>query len=145
MKLLLLPLLTGISMTPAPHALDTTIKTTIPTFTTATDEGKQLTFKGNSGDGKMACIKFKSQEFCRAELEDFEFDVHFTVVSATVYFSGANFKNTEKGTISGSSLKPIRSLMDRCQPGTRVIFDDVKVKGPDNTIRTIDGLNLLLF
>jgi hypothetical protein len=93
----------------------------------------------------MSVVEFKNQDYCRAELENFEFDAHYTVVSATVYFSGTNFRNTEIGYIKSNSLKPIKLLMDRCKAGTMVLFDEIKVKGPDNSITTIQGLQLSLF
>ena len=93
----------------------------------------------------MAAAVFKAQEFCRAELKDFEFDISYSVVSAAVYFSGANFKNVEKGAINSSSLKTIKNQMERCVPGSVVIFDEVKVKGPDNTVRTIQGVSFVLY
>jgi hypothetical protein len=34
--------------------------------------------------------------------------------------------------------------MEKCVPGTSVIFDEVKVVGPDNAIRTIPGVSLVL-
>jgi len=98
-----------------------------------------------TGSSRMPAAVFKAQEFCRAELKDFEFDAHFIVTGATVYFSGANFKNPEKATITSSSLKPIRSLMDRCVPGSIIIFDEVKVVGPDNIKRTIPGVSIILY
>lgn len=109
-------------------------------------EMKTLNFQDAQAPGKMRSIVFKSQEYCRAELpQDFEFDVKFKVVSATVYFSGANFRGVEKGYITSNRLKPVKELMDRCIPGTMVVFDDVKVVGPDKIIRTIPGLSLLLY
>ncbi len=96
-------------------------------------------------EGKLSSAVFKSQDYCRAELKDFEFDAQFSILSATVYFTGANFKNVETGSINSSSLKPIKNLMSRCQPGTIVIFDNIKVKGPDNIIRTIGGVTYRLF
>ena len=97
------------------------------------------------GVGRMRSIVFKNQEYCRAEAPDFEFEVGFKVVSATVYFTGANFKTVEKGTITSNSLKPVKPLMERCIPGTIVIFDDVKVIGPDKEVRTIPGITLQLY
>ncbi|MBK8495296.1 MAG: hypothetical protein IPL50_09890 [Chitinophagaceae bacterium] len=82
---------------------------------------------------------FSGQDFCRAEVKDFEWEVPFRIVSATIYFSGTNFKNVETGYISSSSLKPIKNLMDRCAPGTMVVFDNVKVKGPDEQVRSVPG------
>ncbi|HNL66234.1 MAG TPA: hypothetical protein PKL81_14160 [Ferruginibacter sp.] len=105
-----------------------------------------LNFQEKDEPGRMRSVVFKNQEFCRAEMpKDFEFDVTFKVVSATVYFFGANFTGVEKGTISSNSLKPIKHLMDRCMPGTRVIFDEVRVIGPDKKVRSIAGMNLLLY
>ena len=95
--------------------------------------------------GNMSSVIFKNQEYCRVELKDFEFDAPFNVVSATVLFSGTNFKNVETGYITSNSLKPIKELMKRCAPGTIVVFDDVKVKGPDNLVRPIAGATFRLF
>jgi len=93
---------------------------------------------------KMPAAVFKAQDYCRAEVKDFEFETQFKVVSAVVYFSGAGFPGVERGNISSNSLKPVKELMNRCKPGTIVIFDEVKVIGPDNLLRTIRGLSLLL-
>ena len=110
------------------------------------NKGPGLCLQAQPGDGKMSSIVFKNQKYCRAELPaDFEFNARFSVVSASVYFSGANFKNVEKGFITSSSLKPVLNFMEQCIPGSIVVFDDVKVIGPDKKIRTIQGLSLLLY
>lgn len=96
-------------------------------------------------DGKMSATVFKNQEYCRVELYRFEYEVDFKIVNAKVYFSGANFKNIETGDISSNSLKPIRHLMARCIPGSIVVFDDVKVVGPDKKVRTIPGVTYILY
>ena len=87
----------------------------------------------------LSAVVFKNQEYCRAEVPDFDFDAHFIILSATVYFSGANFDRVEKGTIKNASLRPLNNLMKRCIPGSIVTFDNVTVKGPDNEIRSIAG------
>ncbi len=94
---------------------------------------------------RMLASVFKNQDFCRAEITDFPFDVQFKVVSATVYFSGANFRNVEMGNITSNSLQPVRNLMNRCVPGSIVVFDDFKVMGPDNKVRTIQPLSIVLY
>ena len=144
MKLLLLPLVSGIFMMPADHPVTVDLPAKAHTCTlNHTPCG--LNFQDEAGSGKKRCVEFKAQEFCRAEVPDFDFDAPFTIVSATAYFSGANFTSVEKGYIKSASLKPIKSLMDRCLPGTRVTFDDIKVKGPDNIVRTIQGVSWLLY
>lgn len=108
------------------------------------NQGFNIQAPANEGSTKMRSAVFKAQEYCRAELKDFEFEIQYKVVGAAVYFSGTNFKNPEKVHITSNSLKTIRAQMQKCAPGTMVIFDEVKVTGPDNLIRTIPGISLIL-
>jgi len=101
-------------------------------------------FKVADGKVRMPSVTFKSQQFCRAELENFDFDLKFTIVSATVYFSGANFPNVAQTSINGNSLAPLSAFMGRCGPGSVVTFDNVKVQGPDG-VRSIDGKSIALY
>lgn len=148
MKILLACMLPVALALPAANTVHNPIRSSAVSKTELPVENKTLVlqFQDRDEPGKMRSVVFKNQEFCRAEMpKDFEFMVKFRVVSATVYFYGANFTGIEKGTISSNSLKPIKHLMDRCIPGSRVIFDEVKVIGPDNKVRTIAGMNLLLY
>lgn len=101
-------------------------------------------FKVGSGKVRMPSVEFKQQQFCRAELENFDFDLKFNIVSATVYFSGAGFPNVAQSAIQGNSLAGLQSFIQRCQPGSVVTFDNVKVQGPDG-IRSIDGKSIALY
>jgi len=104
------------------------------------------TFKvGPSSGGRIQSVVFKNQQFARADLENFDFDARFTVVSATVYFNGANFPNVQTATINGGSLAGISSQLAKCIPGTSVTFDNVKVQGPDGSVRNIQGPGFILF
>jgi gliding motility-associated protein GldM len=94
-------------------------------------------FKVAGGKIRMLSVDFKAQDFCRAELEGFDFDVKYNIVSATVIFGGAGFPTPQQGRISSNSLAEIKALMGRCMPGTSVAFENIKVSGPDS--RTIDG------
>lgn len=114
------------------------------TMTVINNESPVIISQAKDGPGKLSAVKFKNQEYCRAELENFDFDARFSIISATVYFSGANFNTVEKGFITSSSLKPIKHLMNRCIPGTLVVFDDIKVLGPDKEVRTIESVSYLL-
>ena len=105
-------------------------------------------FKVGPGGTRMSSQTFKGQQFCRAELENFEFDAHFTVESATVYFSGAGFSSgggVQSANITGASLAPLASFISRCQPGSAITFDNVKVKGPDGKTRSIQGVGIVLY
>ena len=101
-------------------------------------------FKVGDGKVRMASVAFKSQAYCRAELENFDFDLKYSVVGATVYFSGANFGNVATASIGGNSLAPLAGLMAKCGPGSVITFDNVRVSGPDGT-RSIDGKSIALY
>jgi hypothetical protein len=100
-------------------------------------------FKVGPGGTRMQSVVFKNQQFCRAELENFDFDVRYTISSATVYFSGAGFPNVVTASISNNNLSSLSSYIQRCQPGSSVTFDNVKVNGPDGG-RTIQGVGIIL-
>jgi len=101
-------------------------------------------FKVASGKPRMPSVEFKNQQFCRAELEKFDFDTRFSIVSATVYFSGAGFPSVATSSINGNNLAPIASFLTRCGPGSVVTFDNIKVTGPGGQ-RTIEGRSFALY
>ncbi|MFT3979863.1 MAG: gliding motility protein GldM [Ferruginibacter sp.] len=101
-------------------------------------------FKVGSGKARVPAVEFKNQQFCRADLENFDFDLKYSVVSATVYFSGANFPNVGTGTISSNSLGSVGSLIAKCGPGSNITFVNIKVQGPDG-IRSIDERSFTLY
>lgn len=101
-------------------------------------------FKVGDGKVRMPTVSFKGQQYCRAELENFDFDTKYSIVSATVYFSGANFPNVQTSSLSGNSLAPLAAFIQRCGPGSVVTFDNVKVTGPDG-VRVIEGKSIALY
>jgi gliding motility-associated protein GldM len=101
-------------------------------------------FKIGDGKPRMPAVSFKNQQYCRADLENFDFDLKFSIVSADVYFGGANFANTVQGKISGNGLSGISNLIQRCGPGSSIAFENIKVSGPDG-IRSIDGRSFQLY
>jgi gliding motility-associated protein GldM len=101
-------------------------------------------FKVGSGKARVPAVEFKNQQFCRADLLGFDFDLRYSVVSAKVYFGGAGFPNPVIGTISGNSLGGIAALMARCGPGSSIAFTDIKVQGPDG-VRSIDEASIALY
>jgi hypothetical protein len=101
-------------------------------------------FKVGSGKIRMPSVEFKNQQFCRAELENFDFDLKYNIASATVYFSGANFPNVVTASLTGNSLGALGTFMQRCGPGSVISFDNIKVTGPDGT-RSIDGKSIALY
>ncbi len=102
-------------------------------------------FMVGSGKPRMQSVDFKGQQFCRADMgPDFIYDVRYSVVSATVYFSGANFPNVVTSSITGNSLAPLDAYIKRCGPGSVISFDNIKVNGPDG-VRIIEGKSFALY
>ncbi len=143
-KAMLLPLLSTCLLLATSFTANSNMDPQKDALLTFNNDDAVINNQQDNGPGTMQAAVFKSQEYCRAEVKDFEFEAPFRIVSATVYFSGANFTSPAKGIISGSSLKPIKDLMARCVPGTFVIFDEVKVIGPDNQLRSIAGISIRL-
>lgn len=100
---------------------------------------------GPSDGGRIQSVIFKNQRFARADLKDFDFDYHYNIVGATVYFSGANFANIQSATISGGNLSNLESLLQKCIPGTTVTFDNVRVQGPGGPVKSIPGAGFVLY
>jgi gliding motility-associated protein GldM len=101
-------------------------------------------FKVGSGKARVPAVEFKNQDYCRADLLGFEFDLKFTVLSANVYFGGTGFTGPTPGSIANGSLATIKSLMQRCGPGSNITFTNIKVQGPDG-VRTIDEAGIGLY
>ena len=101
-------------------------------------------FKVADGKARIPTVAFKNQQYCRAELENFDFDAKYNVVSATVYFSGAGFPNPASATLNGNNLGSLSSFLQRCQPGSVVTFENIRVQGPDGA-RNIDGRSFALY
>ena len=101
-------------------------------------------FKVASGKPRMPSVEFKNQQFCRAELEKFDFDTRFSIVAATVYFSGAGFANVATSNIGGNNLAPLAPFLTRCVPGSVITFDNIKVTGPGGQ-RVIEGRSFALY
>src|SRR5688572_22415737 len=73
--------------------------------------------------GNISAVEFKSQKYCRVEADNFEFDVKFKVVSATAYFTGANFTGVASRAFKSNDLSSLKDLMKKCIPGSIVTFD----------------------
>ena len=101
-------------------------------------------FKVGSGKARVPAVEFKNQQFCRADLLGFDFDLRYSIVSATVFFGGTGFPNPVQGTINGNSLAGIQALMQRCGPGSSIAFTGIKVTGPDG-VRSIDEASISLY
>ena len=94
---------------------------------------------GPSGGGKMQAVIFRNQQFVRADLENFDFLAKFNVVGATIYFNNPGDRGVKQVTLTSGSLAPAAEYMKSLVPGSSVIFDNIRVVGPDGQPRTIQN------
>ena len=100
---------------------------------------------GDKEGGRIPSVNFKNQNFARAELKNFDFAYRYSLVGATVYFSGANFPSPQTAQISGGSLAGISSFLARCIPGTSVSFENIRVQGPGAPVMSISATSFVLY
>jgi gliding motility-associated protein GldM len=95
---------------------------------------------GGKAGGPIPANQFRVQRGVAAELRDFVFEgVKYDVVSYTLYLTGKGFEdNPGIAEVTGAYFSAeAQALMKKCQPGTTVVIDEIKVKGPGGT-RTLD-------
>jgi hypothetical protein len=101
-------------------------------------------FKIGSGKSRMPCVEFFSQNYCRADFEDFDYGFRYYPVSFKITFKGTGFKKPKTVQVNGYELSAIKNLMNKCVSGTIVLIEDIMVSGPDGT-RKISNVKYELF
>ena len=94
---------------------------------------------GPSSGGRMQAVIFRSQQFVRADLENFDFEAKFSVTGGTVYFMNPGDRNVKQISLTSGSLGAAGEYMKTLVPGSTVIFDNIRVVGPDGQPRTIQN------
>jgi gliding motility-associated protein GldM len=87
---------------------------------------------GQSAGGRIPSGTFKAQQGLRADLKDFVFEgVTFTVTGFTMYCAGAGFLEAPGiRQVGSNSFASVQDLLQKCRPGTTVVFDEIRVTGP---------------
>ncbi|MEO6818231.1 MAG: gliding motility protein GldM [Ginsengibacter sp.] len=153
--------MSGGSITPAGGAGKFNVKVSTPgaaASITVNADGKASTYEfrvktipppvfmiGDKEGGRMTSVSFKNQNSARAELKNFDFAYRYSLVGATVYFSGANFPSPQTAQITGGSLAGIASYLAKCIPGTSVSFENIRVQGPGAPITSISATSFVLY
>lgn len=92
---------------------------------------------GTSAGGKVPAAQFKVQRGVIPVLEDFVFDIKFSVVSFEMTFSAKRQDLITKKATSGAFTGEMIELLNRAKPGDVFYLDEVRVKGPDGIIRKL--------
>ena len=103
---------------------------------------------GTSPGGRLQANIIKAQQGVRADLENFVFEgVKFDIVSYVVYATGAGF--TENPGISQNSgayfNEGSKKVLEKCRPGSTVVIDEIKAKGPGGDTRVLPPMAFNLF
>lgn len=85
------------------------------------------------GAGMMGTGELRAQQGLVAALENFDFDYRYTVTSYSVLLlqKGSDVANPARGTgPMFADNNTVKDLISRARPGDRLIFENIKVKGP---------------
>jgi hypothetical protein len=103
---------------------------------------------GASNGGRMPVNAFKAQSGVRADLKDFVFEgVRFDIVSYVVYATGAGFSESPGISQNGGAVfnDNSRRVLERCRPGTTVVIDEIRARGPGGDTRQLPTMAFNLF
>lgn len=93
------------------------------------------------GDGQMTKGELNAVSGVFARMENFDFDLSFSVVSFVLSMNVNGVFVEKKG--NGPAITPeMKSLLTGAKPGNKVFFEQITVKGPDGTLRKIPGVNI---
>jgi hypothetical protein len=92
---------------------------------------------GGKAGGPIAANVFRVQKGVAAELKDFVFEgVRYEVVSFTLICTGRGFEESGFGIaeVAGQYFSAeAKALLNKCQAGSTVVIDEIKVSGPGGT------------
>ncbi len=103
---------------------------------------------GASKGGRMRVNDFKAQAGVRAELENFVFEgVKFDVISYVVYATGAGFTENPGISQNGGAYfnDASKRVIEKSRPGTTIVIDEVRAKGPGGDTRNLPPMAFNLF
>lgn len=93
------------------------------------------------GDGQMTKGELNGVSGVFARMENFDFDLSFSVVSFVMSMN-VNGVFVEKKANGPAITAEMKTLLTGAKPGNKVFFEQVTVKGPDGTLRKIPGVNI---
>ncbi|WP_207492279.1 gliding motility protein GldM [Aridibaculum aurantiacum] len=103
---------------------------------------------GQSAGGRVQANIFKAQQGLRADLKDFVFEgVKYDIVSFVFYATGAGFpENAGVAQNPGAYFNgDSKRIMERCRPGTTVVLDEIRARGPDGEVRPLPTMAFNLY
>ena len=97
----------------------------------------------NNGKGQKGTIKAKGGIV--PLLKDFDFEARFNVISYDFYLTSGGELLPARGNSGPMYSGAVTNLIDRAKPNDLIVFDNIKVKGPDGKTRKIPGMSFQIF
>jgi gliding motility-associated protein GldM len=98
-------------------------------------------FAGKTGSATITKSDLNTVMGVVADLENFDFDLKFTVISFDITATIKGFEN-QKSSNSNRITDDQRALLKSVTPGAKVYVENIKVKGEDGSTRTLPPINL---
>ncbi len=89
--------------------------------------------------GSIGRSTLLAQKFVRAELKNFAFDLKFKVTSFSVSATIGGF-DQEKKSNSANITPAQKSIIKKVRKGGKVMFTNIKAKGPDGKTKKLNGI-----
>ena len=91
------------------------------------------------GDEKIEKRKLTAAQGVIAKMENFDFDIMFTVTSfkLTMIVGGMPIEKVARGNRLTGDMK---TMIKKAKPGSKIYLEDIRARGPDGTIRKLGGL-----
>jgi len=103
---------------------------------------------GQSAGGRIATNALKAQQGVRADLRDFVFEgVKFDIISYVFYATGNGFQEGPRFTQNTGPYfnAEAKRYLEQCRPGSTVVIDEVKARGPGGDVRVLPTMAFNLF
>ena len=94
------------------------------------------------GGSKINKATLQAQGGLVALLENFDFDARFNIISFTFMLAQKGGDVSPKNVDGPVLTEAVKSSVSRAKPGDLVIFDNIKAKGPDGTVRNLGSMTL---
>ncbi|RYE54283.1 MAG: gliding motility protein GldM, partial [Sphingobacteriales bacterium] len=95
---------------------------------------------GGKSGGDRSAAQLRSEDGIEADLEDFLFDVKFSIIRYSVTIIKPRQDAVTLSGTGGTFAGPIRNLMNSITPQTTIIFRDIVAQGPDGRQRVLDNV-----
>ena len=97
-------------------------------------------YVGNLKPGPVPTANFKAMGAVIAKLEDSEFDAPYEVVSYTIGALSSDIPDYSPVTNNGPRWSgSAANLINKLKPGSLVVINDIRVKGPSGAVRSLPG------